>query len=139
MKETTRRVLEVDVTSRNSGVGRSTFFVMWCLRTAVFSGVVLLTSACGSSWRDKTITYEVSGQETAEVAYVNSEAELIKGQVVPLPWTMTVKVRPGSYVSVLTNGAGDGALVCTVKINGVQVVTKSSDDVPVIRCDATVE
>ncbi|MGY0234605.1 MmpS family transport accessory protein [Longispora urticae] len=109
------------------------------LRIGVLCAAVAVTGACGGRepTREHTVVYEVSGQETAEVAYVNGDAQLIKGQVVALPWTLTVKSRTGAYMSVLTNGAGDGALVCVLKVDGQVVSTKTSTDVPVVKCDTT--
>lgn len=105
---------------------------------SVFCVLAVLTlSSCALPGQERTVTYEVSGQETAEVAYVNSDADLVKGQVVALPWSMTVKSRAGRYVSVLTNGVGEGALVCTLKVDGEQVVTQRSKEVPVVRCETT--
>ncbi|WP_018347956.1 MmpS family transport accessory protein [Longispora albida] len=105
----------------------------------VAAATLLTLSGCSSQGEEHTVTYEVSGQETAEVAYVNDRAELVKGQVVALPWKHSVKVPAGRFVSVLTNGAGDGALVCVIKVDGVQVVTQRSGDVPVVRCDTTIK
>ncbi|MEV6527043.1 MmpS family transport accessory protein [Longispora sp. NPDC051575] len=109
------------------------------LRIGALCAAVAVTGACGGRepTREHTVVYEVSGQETAEVAYVDGDAQLIKGRVVALPWTLTVKSRTGAYMSVLTNGAGDGALVCVLKVDGQVVSTKTSTDVPVVKCDTT--
>jgi hypothetical protein len=83
-----------------------------------------------SSTAPVTVRYEVESARpdaTASVTYQTSCGDTIEASRVPLPWAMTLTVKPGALVAVaaqLENGPGE--VEAKLYVNGVPV--KSASD-----------
>jgi hypothetical protein len=73
-----------------------------------------------------TVTYEVSGAESADVTYENENADTSQEAGISLPWTYSFDAPEGSFVYISAQNNGGGTITCSISVDGGVVESNDS-------------